>query len=419
MAPSPREVPLRFCMITTFYPPFHFGGDAIAIQRLSRGLARRGHHVEVIADTDAWRALADGPAPEDPPDPHGVVVHRLSSRLGVLSELLTHQLGRPVVHRRRIRQIVDEGDFDVVNFHNVSLVGGPGLFSLGNPEAVRLYMAHEHWLVCPTHVLWRHGRERCDERECMRCLAHYGRPPQLWREGGVVTRGLDPVDRFLAISEFSRRKHREFGFPREMEVLPYGLPEREDAEATEGAPPQERPYFLFVGRLEDIKGLDEVIPAMASYPQADLVIAGTGGREAHLRTLAADLPNVRFLGWVDSGALRSWYRHCLALVVPSLCYETFGIIVAEAFRDGTPVIARDVGPLPELVRAADGGVLFHDAAGLVAAMARLQGDPAERARMGASARKAFTERWSEDVVVPRYLEIVEEVRRGRSTQRAS
>lgn len=406
-------------MITTFYPPFHFGGDAIAIQRLSRGLVRRGHQVEVIADTDAWRALSDGPLPDDPPDPFGVVVHRLSSRLGMLSELLTHQLGRPVVHLRRIRRIVEQGDFDVINFHNVSLVGGPGLFSLGSEEAVRLYMAHEHWLICPTHVLWRHGRERCDERDCLRCLAHYRRPPQLWREGGVVTRDLDHVDRFLAISEFSRRKHREFGFPRAMDVLPYGLPEREDDEWPAGSAPQERPYFLFVGRLEEIKGLDEVIPAMARYPQADLVIAGTGTHEAHLRSLATDLPNVRFLGWVDSGTLRSWYRHCLALVVPSLCYETFGIIVAEAFRDGTPVIARDVGPLPELVRAAGGGALFRDTQELLSAMARLQGDPAERARMGASAREAFQDHWSEDVVLPRYLEIVEEARRERSARRAS
>ncbi len=52
-------------------------------------------------------------------------------------------------------------------------------------------------------------------------------------------------------------------------------------------PPQERPYFLFVGRLEKIKGLDDVIPVFRDYPGADLLIAGDGEYAAHLRALAA------------------------------------------------------------------------------------------------------------------------------------
>ena len=144
---------LRFCMLTTFYPPHSFGGDAIGIQRLSRALVRRGHDVTVVHDLDAFDALRQGPprvAPSD--DDEGVRVVRLRSGMGMLSPLLTQQLGRPVANRATIRAILAEGDFDVVNFHNVSLIGGPGLFSLAG-DAVTLYMAHEHWLVCPTHVL--------------------------------------------------------------------------------------------------------------------------------------------------------------------------------------------------------------------------------------------------------------------------
>ena len=150
--------PLRFCHFTTFYPPFNFGGDGIGIQRLSRGLAKRGHHVTVVHDVDAYRMLSGGRDPEPEVDPFGVEVIPMRSGLGSLSCLLTQQTGHPVVNKGRIERILHEGRYDVINYHNLSLVGGPGLMSMG--DAVKLYMAHEHWLVCESHVLWRHGRER-------------------------------------------------------------------------------------------------------------------------------------------------------------------------------------------------------------------------------------------------------------------
>ncbi|MCO4771639.1 MAG: glycosyltransferase [Deltaproteobacteria bacterium] len=410
LAAAPLEVVLRFCMITTFYPPHHFGGDAIAIRRLCHGLVRAGHQVEVICDVDAWRTLSDGEEPLPLEEPEGLTVHRLRSRLPSVAALMTHQLGRPTVHRRRIEQIVEAGRFDVINFHNVSLVGGPGLLSVGGPDVVKLYMAHEHWLVCPTHVLWRHGREACPSRECLRCTAHHRRPPQLWRSTGALGRALDHVHEFLAISQFSADKHREFGFPKPMTVLPYGLPDREDGEVAGGAA-HSRPYFLYVGRLEAIKGLDDVIPAMAGYPDADLLIAGSGSHEDALRAAGEGLDNVHFLGWVESARLRSYYRDCLALIVPSVCFETFGIILAEAFRDGTPVIARDIGPFPELIATAQGGELFSTPAELLSAMGRMQQDEGLRRRQGVSARAAWEANWSEAVVIPAYLQIARRVRR--------
>jgi hypothetical protein len=130
-----------------------------------------------------------------------VRVVTLRSRLPLANTLLTQQLGRPVVNGARLRRLIAEGRFDVVNFHNVSLIGGPGLLAFG-AASIRLYLAHEHWLVCPTHVLWRHNRELCDKRECVRCQLNYRRPPQLWRHTGLLSRHLDHVDVFLAMSEF-------------------------------------------------------------------------------------------------------------------------------------------------------------------------------------------------------------------------
>lgn len=412
---------LRFCMLTTFYPPYAFGGDAIGIQRLSRALVRRGHHVTVVHDADAYNALRTTPEPNVPirDVDEGVEVIRLKSGFGLLSPLLTQQLGRPVLNASRIRTILDEGRYDVVNFHNVSLIGGPGLFRLA-PQSIRLYMAHEHWLVCPTHVLWRYRRERCDGRQCVRCMLSYWRPPQLWRWTGYLDRELRHVDAVIAMSEFSRRKHLEFGLPCDPEVLPYFLPDPEpESRTVTGASPNARPYFLFAGRLEKIKGLDDVIPLMRSYEGADLVIAGDGEHAAHLKRLAHGIPNVKFLGRVTPDALRQYYAHAIALLVPSVCFETFGIVLIESFRQGTPVIARRLGPFLEIIADSGGGELFDSPDELLAAMHRLQNDRGYRIKLSDAGYQAYVERWSESAVVPRYLDIVHRAAQRRGQARVA
>ncbi len=400
--------PLRFCMFTTFYPPYSFGGDAIGIQRLSRALVRRGHHVTVAHDVDAYNALHRGPEPNPvSDDDEGVEVVRLRSGAGLLSPLLTQQLGRPVMNRRRITTLVRDGHFDVVNFHNVSLVGGPGLFEFAS-DAVSLYMAHEHWLICPMHVLWKDGRERCETPECFKCTLSYRRPPQLWRQTGLLEREIERVDAVIAMSEFSRDMHRQRGFSRDMEVLSYFLPDPEsrDVPVATGVPPHDRPFFFFAGRLERIKGLQDVIPVFARYPGADLLIAGDGEYAAELRTQAAGMANVRFLGRISPDDLSRYYRHAIATIVPSVCYETFGIVLIEAFRQGTPVIARRLGPFPEIVERSGGGELFQTSEELVLAMHRLQDDPSHRARLSRAGYRGYVERWSESAVIPQYLGIV-------------
>jgi len=396
---------MRFCLLSTFYPPYNFGGDGIGIERLALALVRRGHRVTVVHDVDAFRALYDGPEPPPgPPPPEGLEIVRLRSRLGPLSPLLAQQTGRPLVHGRTLRALLERGRFDVVHFNNVSLLGGPAVLQMGG--GVKLYEAHEHWLVCASHVLWRHNREVCTGRECLRCVLRHRRLPQLWRYTGLLERHLRHVDAFIAKSEFSRAKHREFGFPAPMEVVPYFLPAGDEAPPSRfGEPPHPRPYFLYVGRLEPLKGLDDVVPLFRDFARADLLVAGDGAHGETLRRLAGDNPRVRFLGRVGRSELDRLYAHAQALVVPSVGIETFGIILIEAMRQGTPVVARNFGPFPEIV-ARGGGLLFDDGASLVRAMTRLLDAPEERSRLAAEGRAAFRAHWSEEVVVPRYLELV-------------
>ena len=405
---------LRFGFLTTFYPPHNFGGDGIGIQRLARGLVRAGHQVTVGYNAEAFEALSSRPAPPAAAEPAGLEVVPIRSGLGMLSLLATQQTGQPAFFGAQITALLDSRQIDVTVIHNASLIGGPGSFRLG--RGLTLYMAHEHWLVCPTHVLWRHQRERCDGRECVRCQLSYRRPPQLWRSTGTMERALPSIDAFIAMSEFSRQKHREFGFQPEMDVVPYFLPDPEpnSPQLGDDTTPHPRPYFLFVGRLEKIKGLDDVIPLFRDYPDADLLIAGDGEYADTLHNLGLGIARVKFLGRVPGDDLQRYYQHAVALIVPSVCFETFGIILIEAFQQGTPVIARRLGPFPEIVEAAQAGELFSDTAELLAAMNRLQRDPGYRDRLAAAAYRAYLTRWSESAVVPQFLDVVRRaaVRKG-------
>ena len=395
-------------MVSTFYPPFSFGGDAQSVQQLSRALVRRGHEVTVVHDVDGYATLHRGalPALREEDDDEGVRVIRLKSRVSALSSLLVHQLGRPVVHSRRLRQLFRTGGFEVVTFHNPSLIGGPGILTWPR-DAVTVYMAREHWLICPTHVLWRHRREPCDRRECLRCVVAYRRPPQLWRYTGAMNRALRKVDLVVALSEFSRERHRAFGLEREMVVLPNFVSELPAEER--GNPPQNRPYVLFAGRLERIKGLDDVLPVWRSLGEADLLIAGRGEHSDQLRRLAGDAPNIRFLGLLSRTDLARYYRHAVATLLPSAGYEAFPRVLIESFSAGTPVLARAIGPLPELVTTSAAGELFQTADQLPRLLGRFLDDPSYRARLASNALQSVRTHWSEAVVVPRFLELVEAV----------
>lgn len=407
------SAPLRFAMVTTFYPPYNFGGDGQYVRRLTHALAARGHSVDVIHDIDAYTVLSGGKKPEPLIEPPGVTVHGLRSAVPALSVLATQQLGHPVFHGREIKKLLGKG-FDVIHFHNVSLVGGPGVLAYG--EAVKLYTTHEHWLVCPMHILWRHKRELCTGKQCFSCAVAHKRPPQLWRLGNLLSRKTKHVDAFLSLSRSCAENHRRFGFDREMRVTPSFLPERESGEQAQMQTSAEKtPYFLAVGRLERIKGLQDVIPQFDASVPAELWIVGEGNYERELRRLAEGRPNVKFLGRRTPAELRGLYRDAIATIAASVCYEVFPMVVLESFREGTPVIARRLGPFPEIVEQSDGGILFGTDAELRQAIASML-NADTRNKLGASAAAAFRSRWSEETAINAYLRLIGELARKRGRQ---
>jgi glycosyltransferase involved in cell wall biosynthesis len=400
--------PLSFLHLTTFYPPYSFGGDAIQLYRLAHALGDAGHHVDVVHCEDSYHLLH----PQDPPiafaDHPNVIRHGLHSGFKDLSPLLTQQTGRLLLKRKAIDALLRSRPYDVIHFHNISLLG-PEVLSIlpaqGRP--IKIYTTHEHWLVCPTHVLWKFNRAPCEKPECLRCTMQAKRPPQLWRYTGLLERMAGHVDQFVAPSRFTARMHAERGFSRPVAYLPHFI-DRVDQEWQNPAPrPQPRPYFLFVGRLELIKGLQTLIPLWKLVPEFDLLVAGAGTYEQALRSMAADNPRIRFLGPLSQRELGALYHHAIACIVPSITYETFGMISLEAFARKTPVIVRDLGGLPEVVVDSRGGFVYRTDEELLHAIRELAASPGLRNQLAENGYAGFVQSWCREAHLKSYFEYLD------------
>jgi len=401
--------PLRFCFISIFYPPYSFGGDAIFVSRLANALARRGHAVDVIHCVDSYKTLAKSEPEQKFVNHPNVTVHSLRSRLGLLSPLVAQQTGRTWPKTDGILEVFYGKKFDVIHYHNISLFG-PKVLQLqpDYPDFIKLYTAHEHWLVCPMHVLWKNNERVCDKPECLRCTLKFRRPPQLWRYSDLLEKCEAAVDAFISPSLFTKQMHQERGFKFPMTVVPHFTPQDDQDAKQGGSSPHPRPYFLYVGRLEKIKGVETLFPVFNRYEHADLLIAGTGTMESELRQQAKGMANVHFLGQLPPERLRDLYRHAIAVLVPSAGYEVLGLIILEAYLHRTPVIAHDLGALKEVVEQSQGGFLYCTTDELLAAMERLRTEPALRERMGERGYQACGERWTESAHLEAYFQVLEE-----------
>jgi glycosyltransferase involved in cell wall biosynthesis len=407
--------PIRFCFLTTFYPPWHFGGDAVQVARLAQALTDRGHEVTVVHSPHVHRVLArerPAPSPDDP------AIERVPLDESVGSLVATFLTGRPIRARAQLERVLERG-FDVLHFHNPSLLGAPAALAMG--EGVKLYTTHEQWLLCASHVLWRRRGGVCEDPPCWSCELSHLRPPQLWRRTDLLRRSLSHVDALIAPSRSSARLHRRFGDLTRIELIEHFVPDplaangarlREPLQSAAVVRP-DRPFFLYAGRLEPIKGLETLLDAFARRPSEDLVIAGDGGLARSLRRAARRLPNVHFTGWLSRRRLDLLFSESVAVLVPSLGHETFGLAAVEGFSHGTPAIVRRFGALGELAATTEAAIAYDSADELDAALEQLASDAAFTARLGERARAAYLERFTTEAHLRRYLGLIGELARER------
>ena len=191
-------------------------------------------------------------------------------------------------------------------------------------------------------------------------------------EGLVRAEGYrGPVDRYVAYSDYNRF----------LDPDPEPFPDQ--------------PRALFVGALEDYKGVDVLLNAWAALvrrsPQSHLVIVGSGTRGDNLKRQAASLGlsgAVTFAGQISRAAIIPILDRAAVLVLPSRS-EGLGRVIIEAHARGRPVVASRVGGIPELVEHGRNGLLVEpeDPSALAEALARILGDAKLQQDLGAYGRR--------------------------------
>ncbi|HET7481644.1 MAG TPA: glycosyltransferase family 4 protein [Actinomycetota bacterium] len=164
--------------------------------------------------------------------------------------------------------------------------------------------------------------------------------------------------------------------------------------------PPDSPRVAFVGVLEPYKGIDVLIEAWAEVvrriPGARLTVVGDGPMRPRLEKRIGELgisESVDLRGRIPRAEIADVFDSAAAAVLPSRS-EGLGLVVLEAMARARPVVASNVGGIPEMVEHERTGLLVppHDEKGLAAALIRTLEDPTRAREMGALARDAVTTR---------------------------
>tara|TARA_Y100000780_G_C13622999_1_gene393326 strand:- start:160 stop:870 length:711 start_codon:yes stop_codon:yes gene_type:complete len=196
------------------------------------------------------------------------------------------------------------------------------------------------------------------------------------------------VDIHIVLTEFARSKFSKAGFPIEKMVIKPNFVDQQPVYADSA-----RAGLLFVGRLSPEKGVSTLLHAslLADLNPDDIVIAGDGPLLPEVSE-----SSVTSLGQLKPSEVKLKMQKSVALLLPSLWYEGFPMVLVEAYACGLPVIASRIGALAELVEDGVTGLLFEpgDPNDLANKMQWALSNPVEMGRMGASARRRFEERYT-------------------------
>ena len=390
------------------------------VEDLGNELRSRGHDVAVATTTLTDRSSAGG-----------LRVHRVSSLAGRLAGLHADQT-RPhsppfpdpesVISLRRI---LAEERPDVVHAHNWLVHSlAPALGRRGPPLVLSL---HDYGLGCATKRLMRSG-EPCPGPRLDRCVPcasrQYG-----WAKGPVTAIGLRPSSAAVlrrvgmclpisdAVAEGARLARRGVPF----EVMPDFIPDRLVDPAGRGSSPvaglPRGDYMAFAGDLTRDKGIHTLLDAHALLADAPpLVLVGRTLKDQPIPAR----PGVILLGQRPHAEVLEIFRGSLAVVVPSIWAEPFGLVALEAMATGSALIVSDVGALPGIVDHGAAGIVVPpgDASALAGAIGSLIASPQRRAELGrAAAERARSFRAS--AVVPRVEEVYRRLLERRAPSRAA
>ena len=291
---------------------------------------------------------------------------------------------------------------DVLHVHNTFPLISPSLYWAAAAAGVPVVQTlHNFRLLCPQAMLLREGRvcESCVGRLPFPGVLHgcyRGSRAQTGVLAGmlVLHRALGTwkhkVHRYIALNEFCRAKFIEGGLPAARMAVKANF-------ADLPAPPlgSARAGLLYVGRLAPEKGIGVLVRAAGALPTGSLRVVGSGPDQA----LLAGAPAVLALGALGGAQVVPEMQRALALVLPSLCYESFPRTLVEAYACGLPVITFRLGAMPALIEDGVTGLLVTpgDEADLALKMQWALDHPERMAAMGRAARGVYEARYTADI----------------------
>jgi glycosyltransferase involved in cell wall biosynthesis len=324
------------------------------------------------------------------------------------------QMGRPALlaatiwNRRTysdLRTLIRAERPEVVHFHNTLPLISPAAYAAARAEGCAVVQTlHNYRLMCPNALFLRAGRvcELCLDRRvawpgvvhgCYRgsrgASAVVATMLAVHRTLGTYSHG---VDRYIAPSEFARKKFIRGGLPAEKIVVKPNF-----VAPDPGAGDGHGGYALFVGRFSRGKGLETLLEAWSRLSrQVPLKIIGDGDLADLAREAVERWPHVQWLGHRPMSDVYQIMGEAALLVLPSECFETFGRVAIEAFAKATPVVASDHGAVAELVARERTGVLFKagDPDDLARKVEGLLSDPSTLGGMRRQARREFEAKYT-------------------------
>lgn len=332
----------------------------------------------------------------------------------------------PVVYRR-LRSFIRIIHPDVIVIHNNAIYTLSVLWACRGYPTIQV--VHDFYLLCPTTwgVQKRTGKVcaggiglKCAKQSCVSwwSLLIFHWPFFLMRS--IVLRKVISI--YAAPSQVLVDYLRRFGYRVELLRNPVPQPEMAplttDSESTSLRAYTDAKYILYVGVINENKGLHVLIKAFQKvrheYPWLKLKIAGEGPQKRKMEILAKRLKladNVEFLGPVPHTFVSTLYKHALATVVPSVGQENFPTVITEAMSYGCPVIGSEIGGITELIGDNERGLLFKpgDAEDLADKISLLIREPTLRNKISQQAKQYVQNALGSQVYLQKFSEIVSQI----------
>lgn len=343
---------MKISFISNLYPPFVLGGAEISVRRVAEGLAKKGHEVLVITTSPNRKRYSE--------KINGVKIYRL----GMTNIHPTYTWGtqpmiiKPIYHIINlwspysyvvIKNILKKEMPDVVHINNYSGLSLSVFSAVKSLNLPLIFTVHDYSLIFwMSNLLNSRGKGKIVSRMC-----------RLYNEIVKYIVNNKP-NIIITVSKSAVYKLRENGLFENTEVVV--LPNAIEL----GNLSSIKKYYdtidiLYAGALSRYKGVHILINAFKELKSKNirLHIVGKGKEEEEFKKIAGSDQRITFYGFKTGEELMNFYKRANVVVAPSLYLETFGLVIIESFKYGTPVVGSKIGAYPELIKNGYNGFLFE------------------------------------------------------------